>query len=37
LIAYYDSNYTGDIKDWKSTSEYVFLLSSRVVASSLKK
>jgi len=28
LVTYTDSDYTGDLKDKKSTSGYVFLLSS---------
>lgn len=37
LMTYFDSDYAGDIKDRKSTSGYVFLLSSGVVAWSSKK
>ncbi|CAL2227364.1 unnamed protein product [Prunus armeniaca] len=37
LLAFTDSNYAGDMKDRKSTSGYVFLLSSGVVSWSSKK
>ncbi|XP_050232866.1 secreted RxLR effector protein 161-like [Mercurialis annua] len=37
LVAYSDSDYAGDVEDRKSTSGYVFLLSSGVVAWSSKK
>jgi len=32
LIAYTDSDYTGDLTDRKSTSSYVFMLSGGVVS-----
>ncbi|CAL2237913.1 unnamed protein product [Prunus armeniaca] len=37
LLAFTDSDYAGDMEDRKSTSGYVFLLSSGVVSWSLKK
>ena len=37
LAAYTDSDYAGDLEDRKSTSGYVFLLSSRVVSWSTRK
>jgi hypothetical protein len=37
LVAYSDSDYTGDTEDRKSTSGYPFLLSSGAVAWSSKK
>nr|DAD19456.1 TPA_asm: hypothetical protein HUJ06_020919 [Nelumbo nucifera] len=37
LVAYSDSDYAGDVEDRKSTSGYVFLLSSGAVAWSSKK
>ncbi|KAK6144980.1 hypothetical protein DH2020_021800 [Rehmannia glutinosa] len=37
LVAYTDSDYAGDLEDRKSTSGYVFLLSSGVVSWSSKK
>ena len=32
LVAYTDSDYVGDLEDRKSTSSYVFLLSSGAVS-----
>ena len=32
LLAFTDSDYAGDVKDRKSTSGYVFLMSSGVVS-----
>ena len=37
LVAYLESNYAGDIKDRKSTSDYVFMLGFGVVAWSSRK
>ena len=37
FVAYIDSDYAGDLDERKSTSDYVFLLSSRVVSWSSKK
>ena len=37
LVAYTDSDYAGDLEDRKSTSGYVFLLSSRAVSWSTRK
>ena len=37
LIAFADSDYAGDVDDWKSTSGYVFMLGTRAVSWSSRK